>query len=588
MSKDRILEGLRVSIMLKNMPKFIASRRSVAALSPAVFLALALTAAPAGAEMGPKNGDTWRPVLPTKRVVRADDPLIVGDVIVGKTAENSVVARDQAIADARKAAFQKLAERNMTPEEFKNFKMPADKDIAALVQDFEIKNEQMSSTQYIGNFTVRFGDGVKKYMTIHPLPVTPPAGTAAAMPASKPETVDSLAGNDTSAAAEGETTPDAAATTTATAGKLPTPVTEQDSDPLAQNILVLPYYEDIAGKTMLWEEDNPWLLMWQGALPKSQAGAAHQFTVPLGDISDVATGASNAVWSGDYKPIEKLRTNYGADEVVLAVANKSGDKLTVDLYTYAHNRLRRRATLTPYAGDVPEEAAYKKAMTDVLQYLQQPGAVALNKTPKVEDISREVANYGRKPASSTTVTTTVITQERAPLVNDAAPQVQLQTRVTSATNAMGTRPALTVEDDMQQPYVAPGAGAPAAYPPPVRSVGMQPVYSNLPASGYGAGASTAATGDAAGNGAGGPTRLDARMQFTDPRRWLDVQRRLAAMNPPVRVDITALNSQSVAFTLSSDSPAPVVRQALQARGIGLGAPVTAASGRPVYDVTLQQ
>lgn len=571
--------------MLKFMPKSFARFHTAAC-----FMALLLAAGPALAEVGPKNGDTWRPVLPTKHAVRTDDPLIVGDVIVGKTAENSVVARDQAIADARKAAFQKLAERNMTPEELKSFKMPADKDIAALVQDFEIKNEQMSSTQYIGNFTVRFGEGVKKYMTIHPLPLAP-AATAAAATGAKPETVESLAGNDTpadvaadSAAETGDSTADAGSNTSP-GGRLPTPVTEQDSDPIAQNILVLPYYEDISGKTMLWEEDNPWLLMWQGALPKSQGGAGHQFSVPLGDISDVATGASNAVWSGDYKPVEKLRANYGADEVVLAVANKSGEKLTIDLYTYAHGRLRRRATLTPYAGDVPEEAAYKKAMSDVLQYLQQPGAVAVRKTPKVEDISREVASYGRKPGSST-VTTTTITQERAPLVTDGAPEVQVQSHVVSGSSA--GRPALTVEDDMQQPYVAPGTGtgtgAAAAYPPPVRSVGMQPVYSTVQGHGY---APVPATAEAGAPGSGGPTRLDARMQFTDPRRWIDVQRRLSAMNPPVRVDITALNSQSVAFTLSSDSPAPVVRQALAARGIGLDAPAAGASGRPVYDVTLR-
>lgn len=540
------------------------------------------------AEVGPKNGDTWKPVLPTKREVRADDPLIVGDVIVDKTAENSVVARDQAIADARKAAFQKLAERNMTPEAFKAFKMPSDKDIGMMVQDFEIKNEQMSSTRYVGNFTVRFRDVVKNYMTIRPLPVTgaPATATAAAL-----EVPEQAAGTPDTTAESGDA--GAAGTAAAEGVKLPTTVTERDSEPLAQSVLVLPYYEDIAGKTLLWEENNPWLMMWQGALPKTAAGASRQFFVPLGDISDVATGASNAVWSGDYRPLEKLRSNYGAEEVVLAVANKSAEALSVDLYTYNHNHLRKRATLTPYVGEAPEEVAYKKAMTEVLQYLQQPGSV--RKGPRVEDISREVTHFTRANGYAAPQagangagagTTTVITRERAPLVVDPPLTVQTPSQTPSQTQAQARGqvqthivPPLTV-DDMHQPY-APQQQTYTQQPPIVRTVGMQPVYST------GDAARGSAEGAPAYSG-GGATMLAATMQFDNPRSWMDVQRRLSSLNPPVKVNITSLNSNSVAFTLSSDSPVEALRQALSARGVALGAPVTASTGRPVYDVRLAQ
>src|SRR3989304_3177532 len=68
------------------------------------------------------------------------EPLTVTDVIIDKTDKNAVTARDQAIVEAQRRAFQKLAERSMTPELFEAYQLPDDKTIATLVHDFEIKS----------------------------------------------------------------------------------------------------------------------------------------------------------------------------------------------------------------------------------------------------------------------------------------------------------------------------------------------------------------------------------------------------------------------------------------------------------------
>ncbi|HYD18878.1 MAG TPA: DUF2066 domain-containing protein [Patescibacteria group bacterium] len=484
------------------------------------------------AELGPKNGDTWTPQLPGPAPAVAN-PLVVADVVVDKEAENSVVAREKAIADSRREAFRKLAERNMSPAEFKKFKLPKDTEIATLVQDFEIQDEQMSSTRYVGTFTVRFRDAVRNYIDVKDDPApqvnvasedtrtnyvqiqpgesVPPAesveeapladdGMSTTAPADPQEAMESRSdwkesvygqkGRPSLVRADG-------------------PVVTSDAEPIAKSVLILPYYENMDGQTLLWEESNPWLLMWQGALPKTSSG--RQFYVPLGDISDISAGNSNGVWEGDYRAIDKLLKNYGAEQAVLAVANRSGPDLTIEIYTYSHKNLRRRDTLKPYAAEMAQTEAFRRGISETVSYLQSAPA--------------------KRPSLVTeTVTTTTTTTLRG-------------------------RPSLqTVIVDSH------GEDIPAA-------------------SGYVPGTAWSPTLAAAA------TRISASMQFNDSRSWMEMQKRLAGMNPPVKVEVNALSARSVDFTLTSSAPLGAVKQAFYSRGIELDPPMMQA-GRPVYDLRL--
>jgi hypothetical protein len=392
-----------------------------------------------------------------------DDPFTVSGVTVDKTDKNAVVARTAAIAEAKRTALQKLAERNLDAGDLKGFKLPDDAAISAVVQDFEITSERLSRTRYVATFTVRFRPGVGAYVDVR-------------------------------AKAPGKVA--AAAVTTAVKPR---------------SILVLPYFQDISGKVLLWEDSNVWLKAWQDALPTPPAGWA--VAVPLGDIGDVAAGDAAAVWSGGYDAVEKLRVNYGADEVVLPVANKSGPQLTIDMYVYRDGKLDRTASLTPVSADFAEGIAA------VMQSLKNPPAAK-----KTEEKEEKAEKAVEEPAS--VVDNSV-----------AAP-----------------------------PFPTPAVvGGPVAPPP--------------------------AAGPAVLPAGGGPTTIDARMNFDDFSRWMELQKRVTAMTPPASIDIKTISSTSAAFTLRFDGGMETLKSALAAHGIALDEPVVEVGGpqtaqKPVYALQL--
>lgn len=249
------------------------------------------------------------------------DPLTVTDVIVDKTADNAVLAREEAIAAAPLLALQKLAEQSLTAEDFLNFNLPEDDDVAGFVQDFEITNEKLSTTRYVGNFTVRFRAGIKDYIerqAHYPL--------------------ESATGEE-----------------------------KQDQDGPA---LILPYFENTAGDVLLWEDPNPWRTVWQGPQPPMQDDMP-KFIVPLGDINDVTAGPANDVWKHDYSVVEKLRKKYGVGKVVITAANRAGDYLSIDCYVYQNGMLSKKTALTPYVGDAGDTDAFRRGLVAVLKYLQE-------------------------------------------------------------------------------------------------------------------------------------------------------------------------------------------------------------------------
>ncbi|MDP2205945.1 MAG: DUF2066 domain-containing protein [Alphaproteobacteria bacterium] len=459
--------------------------------------------------------------LPTPGAVQREDAnLVVDDVMIDRTADNAVLAREQAIAEARSQAFRKLAQRHLTPGAYANFRMPDDRTIATLVQDFEIVGEQLSATRYVAKFTVRFRESVRNYINIPyaprdvaSQPVTPTwrqmSGDAAVQPGTETLVIgggqDDMTGVPYSAS--GDTLRPSMATTPPA----------NTAPRVAGPALLLPYYENMGGQTVLWEDPNPWRQTWQ-RMPGSGSGISSQFlnkiVIPLGDIADISAGSSNAVWSGDYGTLEKLRANYGVAQVVLAVANKSGAHMSIDLYFYENGKLNRRHALTPYAGDKPDSAAWQQAMYDVLAYLQRPAPTAGG---AVENISRSVV--GAQPV----------------------PQ-QVASRPSLVTSA--------------QPYESgmADAGTPAA----------------------------AAYGSLSGQ------EVEAMLSFSDFNAWMNVQRRLSAMSPPVRIDIRSLSRNTARFVMRYDGSVPVLQNALAAQGIVMtpSREVTTAYGTPVYDLRL--
>ncbi|MFH1157783.1 MAG: DUF2066 domain-containing protein [Pseudomonadota bacterium] len=287
-----------------------------------------------------------------------DGPLTVTDIVIDKTDRNAVLAREQAIAEAQRTAFRKLAERVMTPEEIENYAFPDDKVIALLVQNFEIRNEQISASRYVASFTVRFSPEIANYIRI-------PAGASAVVASDTPPAP-------------------------------PVGAVAEES----RTVLILPYFEDISGKKILWEDPNPWREAWQEAV-SSASSRNLVIAVPPGDIADISSGNTDAVWSGDYSVVEKIRVNYGATEVALAVANKSGIHMRSDLYIYKDGRIDRKNSVAPYTGGQNARESFRQTVAQMVRAIQAsepfPAPVSPSNAVEVppEKITLEaVVNFG--------------------------------------------------------------------------------------------------------------------------------------------------------------------------------------------------
>ena len=261
--------------------------------------------------------------VPFATTAKNDKSRTVIGIVIDKTDKNAVLARDQAIVEAQRVAFQKLAERSMTQEELRYYEIPDDEMIAILVQDFEIKNEQISTNRYVASFTVRFNQEIANYIKI-------PAGASAMIASDTPSVLSFSARTDES-----------------------------------RVVLILPYFEDISGKRLLWEDPNPWREAWQ-ANGNSAPSKKLVITVPLGDIADISAGNTEAVWYGDYSVIEKMRVNYKATEVALALANKSGINMRSDLYIYKDDRLDRKNSVAPYTGRQNNRNSFKRTVAQMI------------------------------------------------------------------------------------------------------------------------------------------------------------------------------------------------------------------------------
>ncbi len=83
----------------------------------------------------------------------AANPYTVTDVKIDVTADSAAHARDQALTQAQRKAYEQLCARLEADGDAKKL---SDDDIASLVQSFEVQNERLSAVRYIGIYTIHF------------------------------------------------------------------------------------------------------------------------------------------------------------------------------------------------------------------------------------------------------------------------------------------------------------------------------------------------------------------------------------------------------------------------------------------------
>lgn len=232
-----------------------------AALAFAAFVALSLPATAAAQvpavveERGPAPAAQGS--APGAAPGSAQDVYTVRDVDVDVTAASAAAARDEAITEAQRKAFQQLV-RRLTPE---GTPVPTvtDAQVAPLVQDFEVQRERSSSVRYLATFTVRF----------------------------RPNAVRSLLQEGGVAFAEARSKP----------------------------VLVLPVYRAADAEPVLWEDRTPWRDAWENTSPN--AGLV-PVVVPYGELADIADVSAEEALQGDSDGFASIAERYGAADVLVA------------------------------------------------------------------------------------------------------------------------------------------------------------------------------------------------------------------------------------------------------------------------------
>lgn len=208
------------------------------------------------------------------RALAQDALFRVDGVKVDKTAKNSNVARDQAIAQGRMKAWNILIRRVTPKAQHGNLPKLKYKEVVKLVREYQIEEEKASSVRYIATLQFLFDEQrVRAVLQEHGLSVV------SAPVSGKP-------------------------------------------------VVVLPIFDRPEG-SLLWEEENSWRLAWAGL---TRRGGFVQLVVPLGDLADIQSITIDQALAADNRALNKIAGRYGAGGVAVIRLSAPGEgKLSVSV-----------------------------------------------------------------------------------------------------------------------------------------------------------------------------------------------------------------------------------------------------------------
>ncbi|WP_448187263.1 DUF2066 domain-containing protein [Azospirillum sp. sgz301742] len=231
------------------------------------------------------------------------DAFTVSGVKVDINASNPNTARDQAIAQAQRSAWETLYQR-LVPGGRAAPRL-SETDLARLVQGFEIDDEKVSASRYVGSLTVRF----------------------------RPQAVREQLGGAGASYVE----------------------------PPSQPLVVLPVTV-VDGKPILWEDRTRWREAWEA---RERGSSLVPLVVPEGEMDDIqAIGADDAV-NGKADALATIARRYSANGVIVARTELTasgepnpGQPLAVEVTRYGLDGTRgqpQTITVRPDASDRPAD-----------------------------------------------------------------------------------------------------------------------------------------------------------------------------------------------------------------------------------------
>lgn len=266
-----------------------------------VVAALLVLAGPAGAQT-PSDGQ--------------DDVFTVTDVAVDVTDATATQAREKALLEGQRQAFQRLMQRLATDANARSPRLD-ERTLISLVRSIDVANERTSAVRYLATLTVRFNPAaVREVLTS--------AGVA---------------------------------------------FTEIKARP----VLLLPVYA-AGGSAVLFEDRNPWREAWAR---RPQRDTLMPIIIPLGDLRDIADLDAKQAMAGDLAKLETLARRYGAADSAVAVANVSLDPLTskptVALTVTRHTAIGDSTLVDSFTGEIGDrgEALLARAVDWVERELER-------------------------------------------------------------------------------------------------------------------------------------------------------------------------------------------------------------------------
>ena len=198
----------------------------------------------------------------------AGDVYTVAEVAVDVRADSAADAREQALAEAHRAAFDRLMRRIVPTGQLDALPEVSRDRIADMVGSFSVESSQTSNVRYLGELSFSFErSAVRGFLRRHQVPFA-----------------------------------------------------ETRSPPVA--VLALHGSRDDA---VLWADPNPWRQAW---VRRANDRGLVPFAVPLGDLGDIQAISAEAAVTHAPEPIRAIADRYDADTTLVSRANAAGDPET--------------------------------------------------------------------------------------------------------------------------------------------------------------------------------------------------------------------------------------------------------------------
>jgi len=199
--------------------------------------------------------------LPSLGHAQADPAVFqVSGIEVDASAANAVAARQEALLQGQREGLDRLLRRLVPAEEHGLLPAVGNLNVERYVQNFEIADEELSSTRYLARLTVRY----------------------------QPDAVRELLGSSGLSVAETRSTP----------------------------VVVLPLWQGPEG-ARLWPDDNPWWQAWADHLDPERL---FRLVLPLGDLGDIVTLSADQVQGRDRAALAALAGRYGSEDALVVTA----------------------------------------------------------------------------------------------------------------------------------------------------------------------------------------------------------------------------------------------------------------------------